>query len=205
MQPTEGTTPSETESELREIYNEMRTRQLKAIQNAGTLRSDSFFVPDAQVHDNTKKQCHTHKSIHLVEGDAAISDKELDKDERRCLAVSSIISEKNVEYVKWTPAYHELMNLLKSEFAEYGLVFEMSPPKVGGGQLHWTLLQLVGFADYETEVMNKHDKDNQNDNKEKTEYLSEDYVNMVEDSLRVGGLDHGIQIKYVGVILVSTG
>ena len=174
-------TDEESAARLRKIYHEMRTRQRKAIEKAGALRSDPFFVPDGQLSANPD----------ATPADA-LSGPDISADDRRCLAISSIIDESTECH--WSPAFLELQRRLQGEFAQYGLTFSQDPPKVGGGQLHWTLMQLVGFPDYDAEVL-----------QEDTVYLSSQYLDCVQDSLTVGGLDTGIHINYVGVILVATG
>lgn len=168
-------------AKLHSIYDEMRSRQRKAIQKAGALRSDPYFVPDGGLSANPD-----------ATPSDALSGPDMSTDDRRCLAISSIVDESTEAH--WTPAFLELQRRLQDEFAPYGLTFSQSPPKVGGGQLHWTLMQLVGFPDYEAEVL-----------QEDTIYLSPEYLDCVQDSLTVGGLDTGIHITYVGVILVATG
>lgn len=174
-------TDEESAAKLRKIYDEMRTRQRKAIEKAGALRSDPYFVPDGKLSANPD----------ATPADA-LSGPDISADDRRCLAISSIIDESTECH--WSPAFLELQRRLQEEFAQYGLTFSQDPPKVGGGQLHWTLMQLVGFPEYDAEVL-----------QEDTVYLSPQYLNTVQDSLTVGGLDTGIHIKYVGVILVATG
>mmetsp|Transcript_20893 Transcript_20893/g.59920 ORF Transcript_20893/g.59920 Transcript_20893/m.59920 type:complete len:459 (+) Transcript_20893:68-1444(+) len=174
-------TDADSAAKLRGIYDEMRTRQRKAIEKAGALRSDPYFVPDGQLSANPD----------ATPADA-LSGPDISTDDRRCLAVSSVIDESTECH--WTPAFRELQRRLQEEFASYGLTFSQHPPKVGGGQLHWTLMQLVGFPDYDAEVL-----------QEDTVYLSPQYLDCVQDSLTVGGLDTGIHINYVGVILVATG
>lgn len=167
-------------AKLKSIYDEMRSRQLKAIEKAGTLRSDQFFVPDAKVAGEG-----------FVPSDAISG--EGDVDDRRCLAISAIVD--SSVRSSWTGAFRELQRRLKEEVGQYGLIFSQDPPVVGGGQLHWTLMQLVGFPDYDVEV----------DQPENSVYLSSEYMDCVQDSLTVGGLDAAIHIQYVGVIVVATG
>ena len=67
--------------------------------------------------------------------------------------------------------------------------------KEGGGiygQLHWTLMQLVGFANY-------------NEEKDKEIYNTTSYLDCVQSALMKGGMDHAIEIQYVGCIAVSSG
>eukprot|EP00978_Attheya_sp_CCMP212_P034739 scaffold147223_cov60-Attheya_sp.AAC.3 len=83
------------------------------------------------------------------------------------------------------------------------------------GQLHWTVLQLVGFADYEMHVAkalgSDADTDTDTDDAGKDDSEEENcpfytqYLDCVQDSLAVGGLDQAITITYIGVIAVSTG
>ena len=174
-------TDEDSAAKLHEIYDEMRSRQRKAIQKAGALRSDPYFVPDGLLSANPD-----------ATPSDALSGPDMSTDDRRCLAISSIVDESTEAH--WTPAFLELQRRLQDEFAPYGLTFSQIPPKVGGGQLHWTLMQLVGFPDYDAEVL-----------QEDTVYLSPEYLDCVQDSLTVGGLDTGIHITYVGVILVATG
>ena len=174
-------TDEDSAAKLHKIYDEMRSRQRKAIQKAGALRSDPYFVPDGLISANPD-----------ATPSDALSGPDMSTDDRRCLAISSIVDESTEAH--WTPAFLELQRRLQDEFAPYGLTFSQTPPKVGGGQLHWTLMQLVGFPDYDAEVL-----------QEDTVYLSPEYLDCVQDSLTVGGLDTGIHITYVGVILVATG
>jgi len=195
--PRRRPTHDASASKLHEIYDEMRTRQRKAIEKAGTMRSDPFFVPDAELNGTG-----------LVPADALSGD--VSTDDRRCLAVSSVIDD-SVD-CHWTDAFHDLQRRLKDEFSPYGLTFSQHPPPVGAGQLHWTLIQLVGFPDYDTEVLLKQSGDaatstasTANDGTNQSAFLSPEYLDCVQDSLTVGGLDTGIHIRYAGVVLVATG
>eukprot|EP00586_Coscinodiscus_wailesii_P015751 CAMPEP_0172502264 /NCGR_PEP_ID=MMETSP1066-20121228/158302_1 /TAXON_ID=671091 /ORGANISM="Coscinodiscus wailesii, Strain CCMP2513" /LENGTH=423 /DNA_ID=CAMNT_0013277457 /DNA_START=184 /DNA_END=1455 /DNA_ORIENTATION=- len=146
---------------LQEIYSEMRTRQRNAILKAGSMRSDPFFSLSQSRRD----------------------------DDRRCLAISSVIDE-GVD-CHWTDAYRRLEKSIKAEFS--GLLFSQKVDGDAGvwGQLHWTLMQLVGFPDYDVG--------------EEERYRSEEYLDCIRDSLNIGGMDCAITIKYIGVIVVSTG
>lgn len=193
-------TDAASASKLHEIYDEMRTRQQKAIRKAGTMRSDPFFVPDAKLN-----------GAGSVAADALSGD--ISTDDRRCLAVSSVIDE-SVD-CHWTDAFHDLQKRLREEFSPYGLTFSQHPPPVGAGQLHWTLMQLVGFPDYDSEVLLKQSGDaatstacntvTGDGGENRSVYLSAEYLDCVQDSLMVGGLDTGIHIQYAGVVLVATG
>ena len=174
-------TDEDLAAKLHQIYDEMRSRQRKAIEKAGALRSDPYFVPDGRLSSNP----------YATPADA-LSAPDISADDRRCLAISSIVDESTE--TNWTKAFLELQRRLREEFAPHGLIFSQTPPRVGGGQLHWTLMQLVGFRDYDSEVLRKD-----------SVYLSPEYLDVVQDSLTVGGLDKGVHITYVGVILVDTG
>jgi len=157
------------------IYDEMRTRQRKCILESGEMRSDQFFLSDPYRKD----------------------------DDRRCLAISAIID--NSVKCEWTESFYELEDELTQLNA---LRFGLCPEDMAAGsddsydgnsaagQLHWTLMQLVGFADYDT----VNDPKNPNSDCTSTEYL-----NCVQDWLTVGGLDSEITIEYTGVVCVSTG
>ena len=175
------------ERKLKEIYNEMRSRQIKAITNHGAMRSDPFFIPDQKAQQAAQSLTDPiQKSAVSLNGDVTV-------DDRRCLAISAILNSPKMN--RWTPEFYKLQERLKNEFGEYGLTFSEEQPEVGGGQLHWTLMQLVGFPDYEAEIESKQDP----------VYFSQEYLDCVKDSLMVGGLDSAMHITYVGVIAVGTG
>uniref|UniRef100_A0A6U5FUH8 Uncharacterized protein n=1 Tax=Corethron hystrix TaxID=216773 RepID=A0A6U5FUH8_9STRA len=94
----------------------------------------------------------------------------------------------------WSDAYHELQRRISSEFSDVGLLYDAD----GGGsrgQLHWTAMQLVGFADYDAKV----GRDGGG------LYSSPRYLGTVRDALASGGMDSVLEIAYVGVICVATG
>ena len=74
----------------------------------------------------------------------------------------------------------------------------MSPGQGVKGQLHWTIMQLVGFNDYETKI-------EQQQQPQTPTYSQEDYVDCIQDSLTCGGCDSTLEIQFVGVIAVATG
>lgn len=194
--PRRRPTDDASAAKLREIYDEMRIRQRKAITSQGTMRSDPYFIPDAKLTANPN----------AVPSDA-LSARDVSVDDRRCLAISSVIDD--AVDCRWTDAFHDLQKRLKEEFSAYGLTFSQHPPRVGGGQLHWTLMQLVGFPDYDAEVFSMSEPSGGGDDtttgSTPSVYLTPNYLNCVQDSLTVGGLDTGIHITYVGVVLVATG
>lgn len=61
------------------------------------------------------------------------------------------------------------------------------------GQLHFTLMQLVGFPDYNDEM-----QDN-------SIYASSQYIDCVQDALIVGGMDAEVKIHFIGCVAVATG
>ena len=152
------------------IYTEMRNRQLKAVQASKKMRSDDFF-------SNATGLKH---------------------DDRRCLAISSVIDE-NCK-CEWTAAHRELMSRLRNEFGDIGLHYYQDSKQysksLATGQLHWTLMQVVGFADYDDEV---------GSSEANSIFLDEAYLDCIQDSLTVGGMHQEIQITFIGVILVATG
>lgn len=171
---------------LTEIYSEMRSRQLACIQKAGSFRSDPFFSYSICNSDN--------EDIESKE-EAKHAPKE---DSRRCFAISSIIDRQHSEHCEWSPAYEELQATLQDL---PGLRFVDNADSYNDheciGQLHWTLMQLVGFADHENEFPGEKNSS--------CPYLTSEYLNCVQDSLMVGGMDCAITIRFVGVIAVSTG
>lgn len=165
-------------AELTSIYGEMRTRQRKAIMEAGMMRSDPFF--SLEEHGN-----------------------DID-DPRRCFAISAIVDE-DVPKCAWSPAYYELQARLKRL---PGMRFVQNTDEAGHeenstnsivGQLHWTLMQLVGFADYGTHF------DANGDTADRSPFVSTEYLDCIQDSLMVGGMDCSVTITFVGVVVVSTG
>mmetsp|Transcript_48511 Transcript_48511/g.94832 ORF Transcript_48511/g.94832 Transcript_48511/m.94832 type:complete len:532 (+) Transcript_48511:111-1706(+) len=184
---------------LESIYDEMRSRQLKAIREAGSLRSDPYFVPDScRTIDGEEVGNHTGAIATTGTSNGKV-------DERRCFAISSVIDES--VNTTWTKEYHKLEERLRDEFGKYGVLFSQTPSfdcndkssnrrdKSGsGGQLHWTLMQLVGFNDYDAEVA-----------PEESKFTSDQYVDCIRDSLTVGGLDTSVDVTYIGVIAVATG
>lgn len=182
-------------SKLHEIYDEMRNRQKKAILQANSMRSDPYFVPDHKI-----KIDHSSSSSDSI---AASLSGDVSVDKRRCFAISAIIdNDDNHVRCSWKDKYFELQDRLKEEFGHYGLTFSQEPPVVGGGQLHWTLMQLVGFSDYSHHVEN--DEEESSEGVDST-FLSSEYLDCIQDSLTVGGLDTAIHMHYVGVIAVATG
>lgn len=180
---------------LYEIYNEMRSRQKKAILQANSIRSDPYFVPDNKVQISPND--HSSDTIAAsLSGDVSV-------DTRRCFAISAIMDkdDKNVT-CSWNEKYFELQNRLEEEFGHYGIIFSQEPPVVGGGQLHWTLMQLVGFSDYTQHVLNGEEE---SEAAVESTFLSSEYLDCIQDSLIVGGLDNAIHMHYVGVIAVATG
>lgn len=155
------------------IYDEMRTRQLRVLKTSKKMRSDEFFAKPENAA--------------------------FDSDERRCYAIISIIDE-TVD-CNWTDAFEDLMFRLKSEFGENNLRYFQKVEHVDGnggilkGQLHWTLMQLVGFADFDKEIRCFSE----------TKYKENTYLDCIQDSLTVGGMHQEIKITFIGVILVSTG
>ena len=61
------------------------------------------------------------------------------------------------------------------------------------GQLHFTLMQLVGFPDYNAEVQDG------------SIYASSEYMDCVQDALIVGGMDAKVKIHFIGCVAVATG
>lgn len=112
-------------------------------------------------------------------------------DDRRCLAVSAIIDDK--VHCEWSSSFAALQNELTTDFPN-DLHFGQSTSEEIHGQLHWTLIQLVGFADFEAEVQ-----------RENSPYAGVEYLDCVEKSLADGGLDAELRIHFIGVIAVSTG
>jgi len=160
-------------SQLRSVYAEMRDRQRKAITKEAKMRGDSFF-----------------SEVDVV-------------DERRCLAISALLTDSDSDSDRdsdtnkccWNENFSTLMKRLKDEFGHDCMVYSPCPKK-GEGQLHWTLLQLVSFNDYEEEMNGENSRDI---------YKSENYLTAIQDSLNVGGLDSEMEIDYVGIVVVSTG
>lgn len=183
-------------SKLHEIYNEMRSRQKKAILQANGMRSDPYFIPDNKVQKKISLDGNSSDHISAsLSGDVSV-------DRRRCFAVSAIIDNDSTNVTcSWNEKYFELHNRLKHEFGDYGFTFSQEPPLVGGGQLHWTLMQLVGFSHYSQHVLNQ----DETESGVESTFLSSEYLDCIQDSLTVGGLDTAIHMHYVGVIAVSTG
>jgi len=150
--------------ELEPIYDEMRDRNRGTIEQAKAMREDGFF------RDNRARS----------------------DDDRRCLAISAILDE-SVD-AQWSPAYKALNQVLQTEFPD-DLHFGQRPvPNKVDGQLHWTVMQLVGFNEYDEECSS-----------EETKFQQEEYLDCIQDSLTAGGLDSHLTIHYVGVIAVATG
>ena len=100
-------------------------------------------------------------------------------DSRRCLAVSSLLTDEDkptANRCRWNDNFKNLMSRLDSEFSENCMIFSPTP-KNKEGQLHWTLLQLVPFNDYEEELSNKEI------------YKSSAYTTAIRDALNVGGMN----------------
>lgn len=184
---------------LKGIYAEMRTRQRNAIEKAGSMKPDNFFSFD--VHETLEK----HKD-RMINDSPKI-------DSRRCFAVSAKIDKEHGAQVEWSPAYKELQSCLEEipgvRFVHDSDSFEDDEYI---GQLHWTLMQLVGFSDYESEFSSfKNEKmrmpksEDKNNIAKECPFVSEEYLNCVKDALITGGLDCAITINFVGVIAVSTG
>lgn len=180
---------------LDEIYREMRHLQVSAIRKAG-MRTDPNFLPDNKIFYTS-----TTSAADSSESNAQSSSLTVDK--RRCLAVSAIMDNSNHAQCSWTNEYHVLQKRLKEEFGDYGLIFQEEPPELGGGQLHWTLMQLIGFADYGEHITTS--LDNSSSEPPSSIYLSSEYLDCVQDSLTVGGLDAAMHFHYFGVIAVATG
>lgn len=182
-------------SKLHEIYNEMRSRQKKAILQANGMRSDPYFIPDNKVQQLSLDGTLSDHISASLSGDVSV-------DKRRCFAVSAVIDNDSTNVTcSWNEKYFELHNRLKQEFGDYGLIFSQEPQLVGGGQLHWTLMQLVGFSHYSQHVLNE----DETESEVESTFLSSEYLDCIQDSLTVGGLDTAIHMHYVGVIAVSTG
>ena len=90
-------------AKLGDIYDEMRARQLRAIRDAGSFRSDPYFVPDA-------RRANADDGGGGGEGaDAGTADGEADG--RRCLAISSVIDASVTAL--WTAAYLRLVRMTR--------------------------------------------------------------------------------------------
>lgn len=113
-------------------------------------------------------------------------------DDRRCLAISAVIDDSVA--CRFSSHYERLIKTLLQEFPN-DLHFAQSVNSSQQGQLHWTAMQLVGFADYEEECSSPED----------SAYFQQEYLNCIQDSLHLGGLDRAFTIHFVGVIAVSTG
>lgn len=170
---------------LMSTYDEMRTRQRKAIIEQKCMRSDPYFESNPARLD----------------------------DDRRCLAISCVMNDENLAAggnCVWTDAYWKLQNRLKGLCAGIGdtdisqendsqpgehMRFGQSVQLEGGicGQLHFTLMQLVGFPDYNAEM------------RDDSIYASSQYMDCVQDALIVGGMDAEVQIRFIGCIAVATG
>ena len=155
--------------DLEPIYDEMRTRNRNAIKTAKAMREDGFFRED----------------------------RSRDDDERRCLAISAIIDD-SVQ-AEWSPELLKLQETLQDLFPEDLHFGQRVEPNKVDGQLHWTVMQLVGFADFEQECSSTV-------NEEKSSlYSQQEYLDCIQDSLACGGLDTHLEITYVGLIAVPTG
>lgn len=163
--PTTAEEEDVIRSKLDEIYSEMRSRNKSAILKAGAMRCDNFFSENPGRTD----------------------------DDRRCLAISAVMDESMP--CSFSSHYDRLTKTLLKEFPN-DLHFAQSVNNWSQqGQLHWTAMQLVGFADYEEECSSHED----------SAYFQQEYLNCIQDSLHLGGLDRAFTIHYVGVIAVSTG
>lgn len=203
------------------IYSEMRTRQRKAIEIAGSMKVDPFFS-FAHISDTSEQYFHS-SYLHPFAPSLALSssssstkafeetkqpsddlpEQEPKHDSRRCLAISAILHKDHSAQMEWTPAFLELQKRLSNfpglHFVEDSDKYQHDKNAECFGQLHWTLMQLVGFNDY-------------NDFVEKppvaggtSPFLASNYLNTVQNSLTEGGLDCAITIEFTGVIAVSTG
>lgn len=174
-------------AKLTAIYDEMRARQLRAIREAGAFRSDPYFVPDAR------------RRLGGDDAPAATGTRDGGADDRRCLAISAVIDPSVT--AAWTADYRALEGRLRDDFGEYGVLFSQDPAGDGGrgggigggGQLHWTLMQLASFADYAAAAADG------------STFISDPYLDCIRDSLTVGGLDTSVDVTYVGVVAVATG
>mmetsp|Transcript_48130 Transcript_48130/g.58050 ORF Transcript_48130/g.58050 Transcript_48130/m.58050 type:complete len:368 (+) Transcript_48130:83-1186(+) len=164
---------------LTAIYEEMRNRQLKAVLKAGCMKSDPFFsMQKAKIHDP-----------------------------RRCFALSSIIDQ-NIPHFQWSPAFTALQaRLQKLPGMRFVQNSDMTDAKEISnnciGQLHWTLMQLVGFPSYDDHFDTTNNIATNGD--KACPFTSEQYLDCIQDSLMVGGMDCSISISFIGVVVVSTG
>ena len=183
---------------LKGIYAEMRTRQRNAIEKAGSMKPDNFFSFDVhgKLDEHKTKMIHDSPKI----------------DSRRCFAVSAKIDKKHGAQFEWSPAYKELQRCLQKipgvRFVHNSDSFEDDEYV---GQLHWTLMQLVGFSNYDSEFSSVKNKINESESKDRGNFekecpfVTEKYLSCVKDALIAGGIDRPITINFVGVIAVSTG
>ena len=161
------------------IYSEMRNRQRLSIEQSKTMRCDPFFTDSQSRRDDT----------------------------RRCLAISAVLDDSIQS--SWSPAYEKLQATLGSgEFSRNGLQFAQSINDTSSntnnatpwGQLHWTAMQLVGFADYDLECDSSNAKEGS-----LNPYQSKEYLDCIQQALIAGGMDRPVTITFVGVIAVATG
>jgi hypothetical protein len=154
------------------IYSEMRDRQRSSIEESKTMRCDPFFTDSQSRRDDT----------------------------RRCLAISAVLDDSIQS--SWSPAYERLQKRLGGgALAANGLQFAQSINDTSSntnnttpwGQLHWTAMQLVGFADFDQECS------------ENNPYQSKEYLDCIQEALVAGGMDRPVTITFVGVIAVATG
>jgi len=203
--------------DLLDIYDEMRNRQRNAIFNQ-KMRYDAFF-------DSNKG-----REYGETFGDSATYGVSRLDDTRRCLAISCIMDES--AECEWTDAYHSLQQRLRDEFddskhlrfGQSATVGNINADKnndssVVAGQLHWTLMQLVGFPDYDAEVLHASNAgyytcSTSAEEEKKQEgcycgssvFTTNEYLDCVQRSLMEdGGMNTAVTIKYIGCIAVSTG
>jgi len=186
MTASENSNGAAMAATFKRTYDEMRTRQRKAILQEKSMRADSYFAKNPARMD----------------------------DDRRCLAISCVMNDENLADSSdclWTDAYRELQGRLKElcpgvsgknnnmpdndPEKQKNMRFGQSADVDGGicGQLHFTLMQLVGFPDYEVEMQGN------------SIYTSSQYMDCVQDALIVGGMDAEVKIHFIGCIAVSTG
>ena len=198
------------------IYSEMRARQQKAIETAGgSMKADSFFsfvhlsnnssqnFPSSNSHPYVPSLLSSTSSKHdKGKEEKAVQGKANKHDSRRCLAISSIIHKDHCARMDWTPAFLELQGRLSKlpglHFVEDSENFQLGINAECFGQLHWTLMQLVGFNDYSDQVEKPASVG-------QSPFLQSKYLDIVQSSLFQGGLDCTITIEFIGVIAVSTG
>lgn len=160
------------------IYDEMRSRNRLAIQTAQSMKEDDFFFGEKASRQD---------------------------DNRRCLAISAIIDE-SVE-TEWTPAFLKLQTTLLQEFPNDLHFGQAVIPNQIDGQMHWTLMQLVGFADFEEACGSDNGNGGGGGGDNINDFSQRDYLDCIQDSFACGGMmdcSH-VTIQYVGVIAVATG